>query len=138
MASPSALRRFRLRGEVAGVVPLLRAGPAALGHALEVLADGLMLEGCCLVELRDQAVIVRGAAGIAPALDERALVALLAAAPVAPTLVPAPEAESASTVVVTVGRPPQALAARGGPVGRPDVQAVLRIVGPLVAWTDAS
>ena len=118
------------------VIPLLRSGAAGLGGALAILVEEAGLQGCCMVEIRDGAPVIMGAAGSLPGLDEACVLEAVRAASAASPL-------SSGTVsgapdlfwAAAAGAPARMLLAWRRPA-TPSVEPALRILVQIVAWAD--
>jgi transcriptional regulator with AAA-type ATPase domain len=117
------------------VVPLLRSGAAGLGSALAILVEEAGLQGCCMVEIRDGAPLIMGAAGSLAGLEEACVEATRAASAPSPlssgTMHGAPDLFWAAVA----GAPGRILLAWRRP-GTPSVEPALRILVQIAAWAD--
>ena len=119
------------------VVPLLRKGPAGLGAALALLVEEGGFEGCGLVEIRDDAPVVVGAAGTLGAVDEVGALAARVALPNPPLASGTrPEAPPVSWSALA-STPPHVLLAWGRFDGQ-RVEPALRVLVQLLAWADTA
>ena len=118
-------------------VPLLRTGPAGLGAALALLVEEAGLEGCGLVEIRDGAPVVVGAAGTVGAMDAAAALAARVTSGKPPIVSGTTPGAPALSWAALASTPPHVLLAWGGPDGA-RVEPALRVLVQLAAWADTA
>ena len=119
------------------VVPFLRTGPAGLGAALTFLVEEGGLVGCGLAEIRDDALVMIGAAGSVGAVDD-VLESIRGGGHVAGGVTSGSRAGepdlSWSALAVD---PPRVLLAWTLP-GTASVEPALRVLVQLAAWADTA